>query len=391
MPHRKWAQEFDLSEFPGFAEHLKTASVPIERDCRTTSLLTLPDTSERAILLTVPMLGVDGTVYGLCGFAVNQTYFSSHHVQPSGINRLACILSDSAAGLDISKGLLAYPANGFCFVPDELLTEKPLQEGLTSYTGAELSFVGLSQPFMAADGDVEPHILTVLIPKSDYANLLLKSRLEIGGLLMLLGFFGGACCLFYTRRYFRPILEDIDHVTEIGGDEGQPFFEELLPLSTKLRDHEQTITDLETEKQDLQGQMEQVEANAKRLAQKRKDEIDPEEYHVFLSSYQKLGAESRAVIDAMVDGVSAQVLAEQLGKKMSTVYSYRRDIYEKVGIQGENKLQQLRVRVSLMRREQTEYGGSPAPSNGENAGQAVNPNCSRAESVNTFSPCFYIS
>lgn len=78
------------------------------------------------------------------------------------------------------------------------------------------------------------------------------------------------------------------------------------------------------------------------------------------------------MIDAMVDGISVQVLAEQLGKKMSTVYSYRRDIYEKVGIQGENKLQQLRVRVSLMRREQTEYGGSSAPSNGENAGQAVN-------------------
>lgn len=91
-----------------------------------------------------------------------------------------------------------------------------------------------------------------------------------------------------------------------------------------------------------------------------------------MSAYQKLGPEARTVIDAMVDGISVQVLAEQLGKKMSTVYSYRRDIYEKVGIQGENKLQQLRVRVSLMRREQTEYGCSPAPSNGENAGQAVN-------------------
>ena len=119
--------------------------------------------------------------------------------------------------------------------------------------------MGLSQPFMAASGDIEPHALTVLIPKRDYGRLLLKSKLEIGGLLMLLVFFGGVCCLFYTRRYFRPILEDIDHVTEIGGDEGQPFFEELLPLSAKLRVHEQTITDLETEKQDLQGQMEQVE------------------------------------------------------------------------------------------------------------------------------------
>ena len=372
MPHRKWAQEFDLSEFPGFTRYLEAASASIERNCCTTPLLTLPNTSERAILLTVPMLGTDGTAYGLCGFSVNQTYFSSHHVQPSGVSRLACVLSDSAAGLDISKGLLTYPANGFCFVPDELLTEKPLQEGLTSYTGAELSFVGLSRPFMAADGDVEPHILTVLIPKSDYANLLLKSRLEIGGLLILLIFFGVVCCLFYTRLYFTPILEDIDHVTAAGGEAGNPFFEELLPLSNKLRVHERTITDLETERQDLRGQMEQAEANAKRLAQRRKSEIDPEEYQLFLSAYQKLGPEARTVIDAMVDGISVQVLAEQLGKKMSTVYSYRRDIYEKVGIQGENKLQQLRVRVSLMRREQTEYGGSPAPSNGENAGQAVN-------------------
>ena len=225
---------------------------------------------------------------------------------------------------------------------------------------------------MAADGDVEPHILTVLIPKSDYANLLLKSRLEIGGLLILLMFFGVICCLFYTRHYFTPILEDIDHVTAAGGEAGNPFFEELLPLSNKLRVHERTITDLETERQDLRGQMEQAEADAKRLAQRRKSEIDPEEYQLFLSAYQKLGPEARTVIDAMVDGISVQVLAEQLGKKMSTVYSYRRDIYEKVGIQGENKLQQLRVRVSLMQREQTEYGGSPAPSNGENAGQAVN-------------------
>ncbi len=368
MPHRKWAQEFDLLEFPGFTRYLESASAPIERNCRTTPLLTLPNISERAILLTVPMLGADGTAYGLCGFSVNQTYFSSHHVQPSGVSRLACILSDGAAGLDVSKGLLTYPANGFCFVPDELLTETHLREGLTAYTGTELSFVGLSQPFMAADGDVAPHVLTALIPKSDYDGLLLKSRLEIGGLLPLMVFFGVVCCLFYTRRYFTPILKDIDHVTAVGGEAGNPFFEELLPLSNKLRVHERTITDLETERQNLRGQMEQAETNAKRLAQRRRDEIDPEEYQLFLSAYQKLGLEARTVIDAMADGISVQVLAERLGKKMSTVYSYRRDIYEKVGIQGENKLQQLRVRVALMRREQAEDG---APSDSENTGQAA--------------------
>ena len=149
MPHRKWAQEFRLSDFPGLAEHLNTASAPIDRDCRTTALLTLPGTSERAILLTVPMLGADGTVYGLCGFSINQTYFSAHHIQPSGMSSLACVLSDGADGLDASQSLVTYPADGFCFVPEERLTEKSIREGLTAYSGTESSFVGLSQPFVS--------------------------------------------------------------------------------------------------------------------------------------------------------------------------------------------------------------------------------------------------
>ena len=368
MPHRKWAQEFDLSRFPVFAEHLEKASAPIERSCRTTEFVTLPGTTEQAILLTVPMIGADGTVYGLCGFSVNQSYFAAHHAQPSGISSLACVLSDSAAGLDIRRCLLTFPADGFCFVPDELLAEDELRGGLTSFTGTALSFVGLSQPFTVASGDADPHALTVLIPKSSYDRAILKSGLEITVLLMLLVFFAVVCCLFYTRRYFRPILEDIDHVTVAGGEKGEPIFEELLPISEKIRSHEEAVTVLRAERQDaqdraeqllsekqgLQEQVQRVEADAERLAQRRKGEIDPEEYRLFLAAYQKLDSDFRTVIDAMVDGGSVQDLAEQLGKKVSTIYSYRRDVYGKVGILGSGKLQQLRVFVTLMRREQEE-------------------------------------
>ena len=217
MPHRKWAQEFDLSSFPGFAEHLEKASAPIERSCRTTEFITLPGTTEQAILLTVPMVGADGRVYGLCGFSVNQTYFLAHHTQPTGIGSLACVLSDSAEGLDIQKGLLTYPAGGFCFVPDELLAEKSLRGGLSAFVGTELSFVGISEPFTVAAGDEAPHDLTVLIPKSDYDRALLKSRLEAAGVLMLLLFFAVSCCLFYTRRYLRPILRDIERLKDESG------------------------------------------------------------------------------------------------------------------------------------------------------------------------------
>ena len=373
MPHRKWAQEFDLAEFPGFAEHLRTASLPLERDCRTTALLTLPATSERAILLTVPIFGADGTLYGLCGFAVNQTYFSAHHAQPSGISRLACVLSDEAEGLDVTRGLLTYPTGGFCFVPDEMLVEKQRREGLTTYSGSELSYVGLSQPFTAASGDPSPHALTVLIPKRDFDQAMFKNRLQSAALLTLLVCFGAVCCLYYTRRFLRPVLRDIDLLEKENCGGAQMTFDELQPVSAKLRNHEQTITDLETEKQDaqeqvdrfrsqneqllsekqdLQGQMEQAEADAKLLAQRRKGEVGPEVYQAFLAAYQKLDPESRIVVDAMADGTSVQELADRLGKKVSTLYSYRRDIYGKVGIQGSDKLRQLRICVMLMRREQ---------------------------------------
>ena len=99
-----------------------------------------------------------------------------------------------------------------------------------------------------ADGDETPHALTVLIPKSTYDRIVLKSVAEIAAVLMLLVFFAVGCCLLYTRRYFRPILEDLVHVTAAGGKQGKPVFEELLPISEKFRSHEEAVTVLKVER-----------------------------------------------------------------------------------------------------------------------------------------------
>ena len=364
MPHRKWAQEFDLSSFPGFAEHLEKASAPIERACRTTELLTLPGTTEQAILLSVPMVGADGRVYGLCGFSVNQTYFSAHHAQPSAVSSLACVLSDAAEGLDIQKGLLTYPAGGFCFVPDELLAEKSLRGGLSAFVGTELSCVGISEPFTVAAGDEAPHDLTVLIPKSDYDRALLKSRLEAAGVLMLLLFFAVSCCLFYTRRYLRPILRDIERLKDESGGT-QMTFDELQPVSARLRSHEQTITVLETEKLDLQGQVEHMQsqvvdtqeqlddslAEIRRLAYLGKKELDPADYQKFLEGYAKLSSKELEICAALAKGLSARQCAEQTGNALSTIDTYRKRVYGKMNI---HRVRQLRLCYALMQLEQAE-------------------------------------
>lgn len=366
MPHRKWAQEFCPVDFPGLADQLEAASAPIERSCRTTELLTLPGTTEQAILLSVPMVGADGRVYGLCGFSVNQTYFSAHHAQPSAVSSLACVLSDAAEGLDIQKGLLTYPAGGFCFVPDELLAEKSLRGGLSAFVGTELSFVGISEPFTVAAGDEAPHDLTVLIPKSDYDRALLKSRLEAAGVLMLLLFFAVSCCLFYTRRYLRPILRDIERLKDESGG-AQMTFDELQPVSARLRSHEQTITVLETEKLDLQGQVEHMQsqvvdtqeqlddslAEIRRLAYLGKKELDPADYQKFLEGYAKLSSKELEICAALAKGLSARQCAEQTGNALSTIDTYRKRVYGKTGI---HRVRQLQLCVALMQLEQAEQG-----------------------------------
>ena len=364
MPHRKWAQEFCPADFPGLADQLEAASAPIERACRTTELLTLPGTTEQAILLSVPMVGADGRVYGLCGFSVNQTYFSAHHAQPSAVSSLACVLSDAAEGLDIQKGLLTYPTGGFCFVPDELLAEKSLRCGLSAFVGTELSFVGISEPFTVAAGDEAPHDLTVLIPKSDYDRALLKSRLEAAGVLMLLLFFAVSCCLFYTRRYLRPILRDIERLKDESGGT-QMSFDELQPVSARLRSHEQTITVLETEKLDLQGQVEHMQsqvvdtqeqlddslAEIRRLAYLGKKELDPADYQKFLEGYAKLSSKELEICAALAKGLSARQYAEQTGNALSTIDTYRKRVYEKTNI---HRVRQLRLCYALMQLEQAE-------------------------------------
>lgn len=364
MPHRKWAQEFCPADFPGLADQLEAASAPIERACRTTELLTLPGTTEQAILLSGPMVGADGRVYGLCGFSVNQTYFSAHHAQPSAVSSLACVLSDAAEGLDVQRGLLTYPTGDFCFVPDELLEKRSLRGGLTAFVGSELSFVGISEPFTVAAGDEAPHDLTVLIPKSDYDRALLKSRLEAAGVLMLLLFFAVSCCLFYTRRYLRPILRDIERLKDESGGT-QMTFDELQPVSARLRSHEQTITVLETEKLDLQGQVEHMQsqvvdtqeqlddslAEIRRLAYLGKKELDPADYQKFLEGYAKLSSKELEICAALAKGLSARQCAEQTGNALSTIDTYRKRVYGKTNI---HRVRQLRLCYALMQLEQAE-------------------------------------
>ena len=90
-PHWKWRLEFQSDLFPNYGELFSRASLPLESSYRITDLFTLPGTSEQAVLMTVPLIGQDGAVYGLCGFEVSQRYFKLFHGQPTNLPHMVCL------------------------------------------------------------------------------------------------------------------------------------------------------------------------------------------------------------------------------------------------------------------------------------------------------------
>ena len=368
MPHRKWAQEFHIGQFPNYAEHTLQAAAPIADSRRTTDLLTLPGTSEKAILLTIPMIGTDGTVYGMCGFAINQSFFSACYDQPSNLGRLACLLTtESGDTLDAEAALMTYTEEGFCYVPPQTLTVKPMNGGLVSLNGNGFSFVGMVQSLTAAKGDGTPHTLAVLIPKEDYNIAVAKNILQTVLLSALLLFCAVVCCLYLARRYLAPVHRDLDRLRDEDRGGEQMAFSDFEPISATLqaqdRENAKIITTLEEEKQsvqeqavqlldrneELQGQFEAAQADAQRLAYSRKSEIDPAIYEMFLVGYEMLTPTEREIFEALADGSSPREISEQRNCAESTIATHRKNIYRKLGI---HKAYQLKICIALLRQEQ---------------------------------------
>lgn len=363
MPNRKWQQEFHTGQFPGYMACLTPDNSSLWDCCRVTELITLPGTSERAILLTVPLRGANGRVYGICGFAVNQTYFCAHYEQPSDFSRLACILTaDSGDTLDVAEGLVTYTKDGSCTLPQGPLNSRELSGELRSFSGDGYAYVGRMTQLDLAGGDGDCHTLAVLIPREDYDRAVLSDVLEKAVFVFLLVFFVLACCSWFARRYLKPVHADIKRLETDAPDGAQMSFDDFSPLTATITAREQRhkaiVTSLESEKESLQSQcdesrsrLELAQADARQLATRRRGELDPADYEMFLREYRRFSEKQRLVLEDMVEGLTPQDSAEHLGYQKSTIYSYRRDIYDKLNINGKDKLQQLRLRVSLMRQE----------------------------------------
>lgn len=233
-----------------------------------------------------------------------------------------------------------------------------MSSNLFHFSCSDYGFVGkLKQVCFAGEGS---QTVAVLIPKEDYDRTVFDGTVQTVLLAFLLVFFAVSCCLFFVRRFLKPVYEDMKQLQTEAPDKAQMTFDDFQPLNETITAREEThkalVTTLEDEKAELQSQfnetqsrLESIQRNAKYLADKQKDRIDPDLFRQFKENLSSLTKAERRIYDAYISGMDFPEIAATFTAKESTLRSRTQSVYRKLGV---NSLTLLRRYAALMSQEQ---------------------------------------
>lgn len=374
FPHRKWRLEFQPDMIPGWDQSFSDSSLRLRDAYRFTEVFTLPGTSDRVMLLIVPLLGSDGTLYGTCGYEISENYFITYHAQPTKIPTLTClVVPGEGKRMDSAAALSCGGANGYYRAPDGVLSASDMRGSLKCFTSENAAYVGLVKSITLSPNNPD-YTLAVMMMKSDYDRAISRSNLQNIFLWALIIFFTWTSCLYFSKHFLSPILKALKQLKmkETPQQTNVLELDDLFDfLSQKDQEQESVVRALERErlaalrdKENLRHEYEAAQSRfeaaqrsyeaaqqkASRLAYAGSQAIDPEAYAQFLAGIDTLTPAERKMFDYYLEGKTVKEIIEFAGIKESTLRFHNRNIYSKLGV---NSLKQMLHFAALMQQDQT--------------------------------------
>ena len=349
MPHRKWRQEFDVTLVPDY-EELKTGDF----DYSLSNIIQLPYTEERIALLRVPLVGKDGTFYGLCGFEISQSWFKYAHTQPSTLNHLTCLLVPDDTKILTEKGFSTGSQNGFYYLPKGSLEVKQMSNGLLKIIGQDRSYIGFKSRVPISKN--QTYSTFVMILDSDYNRAIAKSNIELFFFTILLLLFVLLGCSYFSQRYLTPILQGLDQLRKDKKNQTRYSVQEIddlldflsiqdyevenkmLSLELEMQENRKKLEQIENEHELIQKEYDKARMEVERLAKKREVDVDEEEYNRFLECLATLTRKEKEILDLYVKGYSSKDILETLNITDNTLKYHNRNIYSKLGVKSRKQL-----------------------------------------------------
>lgn len=356
ITHRKWTLEFDTSKVPNYDEQLQNAALPLKSAYRITDVATLTGTDQRVMLMTIPLLGKDGSCYGLCGFEINEKYFLQTFEQPSNLSRLIFCLTSNSNGLRTAEDSLCTGIlNDYYLEPTGTFEVEPFGGGLAKYTSKYNSYVGITKEISLCPCSNTSSI-SVLMPKSDFDQFANKDYLHMVILIVLFMLFACGLSITFADRYFAPfqmILEQIRRKEYQNVPIATPEINDLFAyLAEQDQKNEDALNKALQEKSNAIAAMKQTKEQYKEatrqieLLSPKGEYIDPYDYDTFINGLETLTKRERETFDLYISGKSVKEIVALLGVKESTVRYYNKTIYSKLGVHSLKQLLRYAARMN---------------------------------------------
>ena len=274
-------------------------------------------------MFLLPLRGRDGTMYGLCGFEISQSFFKQNFAQPTGFDHLICLLAPADSGLNASAALSSGTTDGYFHAPRDTLVLRSMGGSLTQLIGSDSAYAGISELCRLSEN--QSYRLAVCIPMTDYRRLIFSGNLQMLLIGLFILFFVVFCCMYFHQHILSPAFRQ---------------FEEDRRESRRRMD-------------ELQMERQQMQTELSRLADVCRNESVPDAFQTFLEGIPNLTKTERRIFDGYVAGLRSREIVEQLDIKDSTLRFHNKNIYEKLGVSSLKQLQQFAAILNS--------GGNSAP------------------------------
>ena len=179
--HNRWNLEFDVQRIPGYQDLIaQQISRPAEH-YYWTERLPLEDTWEEVLLLCVPLVGDNHTVYGVCGVEISELFFQlAFPVRQTEFGPVITVLAPLEDGkIMLEKGLTGGVSGTYL----EQAGNLTIHHGgaYNNYTGEKGGYVGVQQlvNISQEDDEYRQWVVALLLPDASYSAYAAGSYQEL--------------------------------------------------------------------------------------------------------------------------------------------------------------------------------------------------------------------
>ena len=281
------------------------------------------------MLLCVPIVGSDGSIYGVCGVELSALYFQLSYPALDGkFGSAVTVLAPLRDGrLMLSEGLVGSVSGTYLDGHETLAIHQGRY--YNEYDSGSERYIGLHQTISISKGETEDTAwaAAILIPQDSYAAYTAEIQktwiiAALGLLVVLL-----ALSFFLARRFVRPITDSLKR-----------FQQEELP--------EQGLSSGISEVDEL-AEFLNARARNQRLEQGELPPNIAELFDQFVARKDLLTEAERNILRYYIDGHEIADIPDLAFISMSTVRKHNRSIYEKLGVASRDELM---LYIDLLRR-----------------------------------------